>query len=686
MTDITANVIVSMPSQLFTMARSFKAVANGKIYIGKIDTDPVNPENQIQVYVENEDGSHVPVSQPIIINAAGYPVYNGQIAKFVTVQGHSMAVYDAYGSQQFYFPNVLKYDPDQFKVLLTGNEGSTYIGDGAGTVSDSLRSLEHEFELIQSLDERPNPPPTEGYSGYKRWNPIHEDGFQLGRYTFKTPTHVDFQFVCDPINSDIGPIFSMGMDGIDQRSAFFSQDSYEIRNVMMDGGTAKLVEFEPWTSHMATVEKCRVINPEDSNEWVVNFKAQNWWPHIINNTYMEYNDHANNFVKAIDDGGNTTDRYSGNSRLFIAFNRCAWQGGSAVGTGIMSYTSAVATRIKDNSAQNAKTCVIFGYPSTFSSVDGLYCEMAFGHQQVVQIGDSETTSQQILTDITINDVYANLHGINSNRIIVAGNDDVIMNYLEVDKVFISNIPGSGFIQPIISINDLPYQKIVAGRIVAENMPLLPLTSNHVSVIDKYNANIPALNGDIIYIENSTVSIPPNSSTAVAPGWFARSTSNTVFTRSGAGIPNNALRMSRYIASVLSDAGATTSIIFEHPRADLVNGEAVTVQALFNADVELTFLVHIYVANDNGARTTLLSKTLVGGGSWKEMTFTVGVSGVENTKSYIVVEIGATTPSSTNIFVTGHRMNRGRFGLCGAANTFSYAETERMKSDYDYITP
>ena len=123
MTDITANVVVSMPSQLFTMARSFKAVANGKIYIGKIDTDPVNPENQIQVYVENEDGSHIPVSQPIIINAAGYPVYNGQIAKFVTVQGHSMAVYDAYGVQQFYFQNVLKYDPDQLRQDLAGPDG-----------------------------------------------------------------------------------------------------------------------------------------------------------------------------------------------------------------------------------------------------------------------------------------------------------------------------------------------------------------------------------------------------------------------------------------------------------------------------------------------------------------------------------------------------------------------------------
>lgn len=118
MADIIPNVVVSMPSQLFTLARSFKAAANGKIYIGKIDTDPTIPSNQIQVYLQNEDGSTVPVAQPILINAGGYPVYLGQISKFVTVEGHSMAIYDAYMTQQFYFPNVLKYDPDQLKVLL----------------------------------------------------------------------------------------------------------------------------------------------------------------------------------------------------------------------------------------------------------------------------------------------------------------------------------------------------------------------------------------------------------------------------------------------------------------------------------------------------------------------------------------------------------------------------------------
>ncbi|HCS8407803.1 TPA: tail fiber domain-containing protein [Escherichia coli] len=156
MTDITANVIVSMPSQLFTMARSFKAVANGKIYIGKIDTDPVNPENQIQVYVENEDGSHVPVSQPIIINAAGYPVYNGQIAKFVTVQGHSMAVYDAYGAQQFKFPNVLKYDPDQLRSELAGNHGASLVGIGKSNLYNEMPYVSPEMygatNIISSSD------------------------------------------------------------------------------------------------------------------------------------------------------------------------------------------------------------------------------------------------------------------------------------------------------------------------------------------------------------------------------------------------------------------------------------------------------------------------------------------------------------------------------------------------------
>lgn len=145
MSDISANVVISMPSQLFTMARSFKAVANGKIYIGQVDTDPTIPSNQIQIYLENEDGSHVPVSQPIVINAGGYPVYNGQIAKFVTIKNHSMAVYDAYNVLQFYYPDILKYSPDQLRQDL---EGSVIDSNGK-----PIGAVTRDFEFFGAIGD-----------------------------------------------------------------------------------------------------------------------------------------------------------------------------------------------------------------------------------------------------------------------------------------------------------------------------------------------------------------------------------------------------------------------------------------------------------------------------------------------------------------------------------------------------
>ncbi|GAA5259682.1 hypothetical protein PROTEUSMB838_19050 [Proteus sp. MB838] len=143
MSDIIPNVVVSMPSQLFTLAKKFQAASNGKIFIGKIDTDPTLPENQIQVYLENEDGSHIPVSQPLIINQAGFPVYNGQISKFVTVEGHSMAVYDSHGAQQHYYPNILKYDPDQLRGDLLSEHGGDNVFVGNTSISSIITKTKY---------------------------------------------------------------------------------------------------------------------------------------------------------------------------------------------------------------------------------------------------------------------------------------------------------------------------------------------------------------------------------------------------------------------------------------------------------------------------------------------------------------------------------------------------------------
>lgn len=127
MSDITANVVVTNPRPIFTDSRSFRAVSNGRIYIGQIDTDPTIPTNQIPVYIQNEDGGLVQIAQPLIINAAGKIVYGGQLVKVVTVKGHSMAIYDAYGSLVDYIPDVLEYDPDQLRQQLEGDNGYRVI-------------------------------------------------------------------------------------------------------------------------------------------------------------------------------------------------------------------------------------------------------------------------------------------------------------------------------------------------------------------------------------------------------------------------------------------------------------------------------------------------------------------------------------------------------------------------------
>lgn len=134
-----ANVVISMPAQMFTRSDQFQSLFNGKIYIGQIDKDPRDPKNQIDVFIQQEDNSLLKVPQPLRTNNAGYPVYGGKIVKFVTTQGHSMLTTDQNDVQQLYFPNVLKYDPDQFSGAVGGPDGLKVIGRCESV--DQLRTI-----------------------------------------------------------------------------------------------------------------------------------------------------------------------------------------------------------------------------------------------------------------------------------------------------------------------------------------------------------------------------------------------------------------------------------------------------------------------------------------------------------------------------------------------------------------
>lgn len=199
MSDITANVVVSNPRPIFTDSRSLKAVANGRVYIGEIDTDPTIPTNQIPVYIENEDGSHVQISQPLVINAAGKIVYSGQLVKVVTEQGHSMAVYDAFGAQVDYIPNVLKYDPDQFRTLLLQDNGADYVHfkqpgvDGAENNTLSSRFYK-KFDAVADFKADPTGA-TDSYEALQKWaDACTSEGYVTGTINgiFKVSQPVTF--------------------------------------------------------------------------------------------------------------------------------------------------------------------------------------------------------------------------------------------------------------------------------------------------------------------------------------------------------------------------------------------------------------------------------------------------------------------------------------------------------------
>ncbi|QQV88673.1 tail fibers protein [Kosakonia phage Kc166B] len=139
---------LAMPSPEFLRKDRFEPVANGKIYVGKTDTDPLNPANQIPVYAQQEDGSLVQVSQPIRINASGYPVYNGKAAKFITHTAASMKVMDVSDVEMWYWPNLFEYDSSQMWAVLASQFGADFVGTPVGTIQEQLNGYVTPWNFI----------------------------------------------------------------------------------------------------------------------------------------------------------------------------------------------------------------------------------------------------------------------------------------------------------------------------------------------------------------------------------------------------------------------------------------------------------------------------------------------------------------------------------------------------------
>jgi hypothetical protein len=98
---------VRLPYDYYPDPTRGRPVFNGSIYVGQPDTDPQITSNRLQVTAIQEDGTQVPIAQPIKTGAGGVPMLNGSPIQLQVSGEYSIKVMDNLGAQVYYAPSVV---------------------------------------------------------------------------------------------------------------------------------------------------------------------------------------------------------------------------------------------------------------------------------------------------------------------------------------------------------------------------------------------------------------------------------------------------------------------------------------------------------------------------------------------------------------------------------------------------
>lgn len=145
-----------MPYQVIDPFLEFVNPANGQpisigsVYFGRPDSDPKNqPSNRINVYAVQDNGTEVLLSQPIQLNAAGQPQYNGspkqlKIALAGSDTSYCVQVFDKNGAQKLYTARVVPaVDVANLSAVdSTVSIGGVESGDIAKRSTAGFRTIE----------------------------------------------------------------------------------------------------------------------------------------------------------------------------------------------------------------------------------------------------------------------------------------------------------------------------------------------------------------------------------------------------------------------------------------------------------------------------------------------------------------------------------------------------------------
>lgn len=104
-----------------------KPLAGFQAFFGLVGRDPQLEQNRKIVYALQEDGSAIPIDQPVIGSAGGVPMYNGSPVGLAVSGSFSLKILDSGNAQKYNIPQVSAFNLQGFSGVIA-EESQTVNG------------------------------------------------------------------------------------------------------------------------------------------------------------------------------------------------------------------------------------------------------------------------------------------------------------------------------------------------------------------------------------------------------------------------------------------------------------------------------------------------------------------------------------------------------------------------------
>lgn len=349
-------------------------------------------------------------------------------------------------------------------------------------------------------------------------------------------------------------------------------------------------------------------NPDDINSYAIFFQAHNW-DIYIRNCKSDWTTKNNVNLIRVNGVLTTGTPDYGNSRLNMidSFHN---QGGTA-SAGVGLYLNSFKSRLIGGGFQGFKTSVQLGEYAQTPEINGTYFETIYQDcESVFKIGDDGYTSEKVFSDISLLNIYANLHNINNpfgdtNVKFLTTTANVKLSNIKADNIKTLN----GDKYPLLNLQALAGQTCDVGGISHGNALLHNVRDDQMVVVNPKENHIP--NSDLKVWQRGSSFSYASGIKKIADGFALIGDGSTgninVYNEpilDAYNFPKDAVGMMRLVRTAASTNGTYCTLRLRVGELDVLNGRNAVFSFVARADVNIPLTATL--VREYGSNTEFIS--------------------------------------------------------------------------------